>query len=1266
MSADLPRAPMPYIGLRPFQREDADLFFGREDQVKELVGRLESHRFLAVVGTSGCGKSSLVRAGLIPSLENGFMVTAGEAWRFATLLPGDAPVKSLAAALVDSGALGAGHATEDATVAVAATLRRGPMGLVELLDEVTMEEGSNLLIIVDQFEEIFRYHRLGAPEEAAAFVNLLLAATASPGRPVYVVLTMRSDYLGDCAVFPDLPEALNDSQFLVPRLSRSQLETAISGPAALFDADIEEALLNRLLNELGSDPDQLPLMQHALMRMWTVPDETPDPDEDGKVLTLDHFEEIGGLANALSNHATEVERSVTADLRDKARAEAHYIVQILFRCLCDATSEKQDLRRPTPVADIAAIAGVDPDRVIAVVEFFRRPDCSFIMPPAGVPLTPDSVLDISHESLIRNWETFQQWRQSEAERREEFRRIVDVSRRWKHALREDPDALSRGAVLEAQVAWSRLRGIGPAWAKRYGPAADFELAQEYLAASETKEAERKEQDRLRAIRREEKRRKFLLGVGIASVLFLILAVTMTVLYVGLVRSDEDRESKATELERSRAELVQAETKVFKRETALIALQADHDRKTERLTKRQAAFKKQEERKLLELEKAHEESLAALQVEQGRSETLRDEARKQEAAARVAKQEAHVLTLAGKAGAIASGPAPKLIDAMLIVLQAHRWNPSSQDTARLLRMGIDRMLRVLHKRASGFGKVRGVAARQANRLDLVTEDGHIERLDLANQTLRRVASIPSDPKPIAMLHRPGDSAALIVREGLFAELRRADGMATPLGRIMGHGYAAAQDLFLVWGNVPGERPSWRVFGVEAAEPIAGGTLPCAPAGKNAVAVGTTGAGYAIACADGRVLSGPTPAGEPRLLHDAKAEIREADVAPGGAAVLLLTLTGDLLHVPLPGRSAAGTSLGTQISSFSCAWSEGHLLVGEGERLLIWDLATLTPRGSLGVPDMDAVVRPQFDDGLLVWTDQIGTVHVWDLDLALELGVAPLDTYARWVHLEGTGPHRQLWVLDEAGQLLGWHVDREAKVRLVMRDFGYGGTRLSRDGALLQVVPRNGEPVYIDTEALAARENVPEFLPGSPSDVLHGEEMEAFSAGLTSSQRGKLADLEITALLRSNDDEHLLAVSADFRLWLIHLGEEKTSKIPLGIGGDLFHTRFSGDGAFVLSAADGKGLKIWDIEGRPVAQLPLRGAGISWLGMPGAGRPVFYQTDSRLFAWNWSPPKTEDLRDEICRRLPRTELEPSLIHGLGITGYSTGPRCPETPVLTPSPL
>src|SRR5262249_35628151 len=288
-----------------------------------------------------------------------------------------------------------GHdATLQRTI-IEATLRRSALGLVEATRQARMPANENLLVVVDQFEEIFRFRRMskreGPEDEAAAFIKLLLEASRALTLPIYIMLTMRSDFLGDCAQFRDLPEAINDGQFLIPRMTRDQRRQAIEGPVAVGGATMTPRLVQRLLNDVGDNPDQLPILQHALMRTWENWRANGAP-----ALDLPHYDAIGGMAEALSQHADEVFGTLPDD-RSRTVAEK------LFRALTDTSTDPRGLPRPTPLEDLCAATSATEAEVRTVIEAFRQPGSSFLIPPVGTELRVDSVVDISHQSFIPLW-----------------------------------------------------------------------------------------------------------------------------------------------------------------------------------------------------------------------------------------------------------------------------------------------------------------------------------------------------------------------------------------------------------------------------------------------------------------------------------------------------------------------------------------------------------------------------------------------------------------------------------------------------------------------------------------------------------------------------------------------------------------------------------------------------------------------------------------------------------------------------------------------
>ncbi|MET0648627.1 MAG: penicillin-insensitive murein endopeptidase [Pyrinomonadaceae bacterium] len=490
------RSPNPFPGLRPFETDEYRLFFGREGQSDALLERLERSRFLAVVGTSGSGKSSLVRAGLLPGLRGGMMAGAGAGWRVAVARPGHDPIGNLARALADDDVLpatGAGLRREEREAFVEAILGGGSLGLVDAARAARLE-GQKLLVVIDQFEELFRFRAAraaAADDEASAFVKLLLEAARQRDVPVYVVLTMRSDFLGDCAQFQGLPEAINDGQYLIPRMTRDERRFAIVGPVRVARARMTEPLINRLLNDVGDNPDQLPILQHALMRTWDEwRGQRPEHEAAhaaGAKIDVCCYEAIGGMSDALSRHADEAYTEL-ADDRSRRLAE------LLFKALTERGSDNREIRRPTRLKEICEIAGAPQDEVAAVVEVFRREGRTFLMPPEGVKLEPETIVDISHESLIRNWGRLREWVKDEAEAARIYRRLSEAAAAHR--------AGEGGLLDDVTLAWvnrweERYRPTRP-WGMRYHP--DYDSTMAYL--EESREARGREREEREAQRRE--------------------------------------------------------------------------------------------------------------------------------------------------------------------------------------------------------------------------------------------------------------------------------------------------------------------------------------------------------------------------------------------------------------------------------------------------------------------------------------------------------------------------------------------------------------------------------------------------------------------------------------------------------------------------------------------------------------------------------------------------------------------------------------------
>ncbi|TMH35459.1 MAG: ATP-binding protein [Betaproteobacteria bacterium] len=465
----------PFVGLRPFDEHEGYLFFGRDGQSDELVKRLGKTRFLAVVGVSGSGKSSLVRAGLFPALRGGFMSAAGANWRIALLRPGNAPITILAQRLHNVLRDPEGRDDEGLSAdLIEVTLRRGSLGLIDAVRQAGLAADQNVLVVVDQFEELFRYKRIRkiatGEDDAAAFVKLLLEAPNQSVAPVYVMLTMRSDFLGDCAQFRGLPETMNNSQYLIPRMNRDERRQAIEGPIGVGGGQISLRLVQRLLNDVGEDPDQLPVLQHALMRTWQ---HWHQHRQDGSPLDIQDYEAIGTMTRALSMHADEAYQELNTD-------GGRTIAEKIFKRLTERGPDSREIRRPTPFEELFRVATAEPKEVVEVIDKFRNPTRSFLMPPFESPLKNESIVDISHESLIRKWKRLDTWVDEESESRAMYLRLADAANRYwagKAGLWRNPD-------LKLARDWFGRAQPNTEWAARYGGA--FDRVEAFLRKSKWK------------------------------------------------------------------------------------------------------------------------------------------------------------------------------------------------------------------------------------------------------------------------------------------------------------------------------------------------------------------------------------------------------------------------------------------------------------------------------------------------------------------------------------------------------------------------------------------------------------------------------------------------------------------------------------------------------------------------------------------------------------------------------------------------------------
>ena len=516
----------PYTGLRSFTEEESLYFKGRDLQVDQITALLEQNKFLMLTGASGEGKSSLIYAGLIPNARAGFFKAKYTNWVVADFRPERSPVSNMAAALAET------FVSKPSTIET--ELRRGFSSLIDLytnsdfyIDETDdqwkqLEEqhkkdkkrnAANLIILVDQFEEFFtnpeNFYNEAPSQDSQVVVNLILETARiaiKKNLPVYIVCTMRSDYIGQCSAFRGLPEYIGFSQFFVPRLKRKDLKQVIEEPAILSDNRISQRLIERLVYDIADGVDQLPILQHSLSQVWLAADrgqaemdlihyakvggmpasDLPDEEQpkfkkwfdELPQLQQKYFKETG-LNKIIEIHASGLYENAWEYYNRKhpqqpiTQQEAKRIIALTFSCLTKIDNSRA-VRNRMSLGEITGIINspaITPKVVSDVLSTYREDGNSFIRPfitedPASQNISSTTVLDITHESLIRNWNKLNTWANQEFEF---FSTYLDFKKqldRWKNSGKSNDFLLPIGPLSYFENWYNKCKP-NAGWIKRY-------------------------------------------------------------------------------------------------------------------------------------------------------------------------------------------------------------------------------------------------------------------------------------------------------------------------------------------------------------------------------------------------------------------------------------------------------------------------------------------------------------------------------------------------------------------------------------------------------------------------------------------------------------------------------------------------------------------------------------------------------------------------------------------------------------------------------
>ncbi len=462
----------PFRGLQYFDEADADRFFGREHLTTQLVAHLRAHSVLAVVGASGSGKSSLVRAGLIPALKGGRRLGDGtlppegsREWDIHVLTPTTHPLTALALALTRSAELAATLADD---------LARDGRTL-QIYSQNALSQPSRLLLLIDQFEELFTLCREDA--ERRAFIdNLLLATAPELDRPIYLVMVLRADFYAHTAQYEHLREAFSQRQEYIGPMTAEEMRRAIEGPAERGGWEFEPGLVELILREVGNEPGALPLLSHALLETWKR--------RRGRVLTLEGYAQSGGVRRAIAQTAETIFHQMSPDDQRLARH--------LFLQLTQLGEGTQDTRRRVTFEELVPRGG-DATAVRAVLNTLAE---------ARLVTLGEDTAEVAHEALIREWPALREWLNQDREGLVLHRRLTEAAQAWLKSNR-DTGELVRGARLAQALEWSKARtdelngleqeflGASSAWQDREEAEREAQRQRELQAAQRLAEVEGK-------------------------------------------------------------------------------------------------------------------------------------------------------------------------------------------------------------------------------------------------------------------------------------------------------------------------------------------------------------------------------------------------------------------------------------------------------------------------------------------------------------------------------------------------------------------------------------------------------------------------------------------------------------------------------------------------------------------------------------------------------------------------------------------------------
>jgi WD40 repeat protein len=507
----------PFIGLRAYKESEGAVFFGRDKQVGELLTSLQTSKLVEITGTAGCGKTSLIQAGLFPALKRGHNGVAGTEWVTCTTRPGRSPIKNLAYALAGNGILDPSvKTTPETSLRIENMMRETNTGIIDAYLSSPIAGKKNLLIFVDQLEDLFQYHNnyadgISENNEQNSYLNNLLRASLTPDAAVYIIFSLRSEFLGDLSQFKRLREEINQRDYFIPRFRTTELKEIITSPLASMGYTASPTAIDLLQKDFGSDLRKLPNLQFLLYKCFENIEK-----KGSKIIELQDIEAVGGLEQCFSKDLEAHYESLPLD--DKASIER------IFRSIT-VISPTKGVRNSEKIQNIGFISSVGKEDLFRLLLPFTTPPRQFLETMPIVITTVDTnihevfseshILSIYNENIFNQWTHLYEWMKSEKESVEMYNRLVGASVRFASGS----TGYLRPPDLNLAINWRKEQKPTKAWAKRYN--SDFDSAMHYIDASEksfSDEIAAKENAQKEEIRSYRRRNTIIIIISIAVLL----------------------------------------------------------------------------------------------------------------------------------------------------------------------------------------------------------------------------------------------------------------------------------------------------------------------------------------------------------------------------------------------------------------------------------------------------------------------------------------------------------------------------------------------------------------------------------------------------------------------------------------------------------------------------------------------------------------------------------------------------------------------------